>query len=89
MSLSHLEPVVHACSMPAVASERLWLYLAPYGAADRIGPGGGLHEAGEPITTAEVPLAVLSEAAQSGRLLDLRTLVLVQALMPRRPELFV
>ncbi len=38
--LTRLEPVAHAYSMPSVSSERLWLYLAPYGAADRVGPGG-------------------------------------------------
>jgi nudix-type nucleoside diphosphatase (YffH/AdpP family) len=89
VSLRRLEPVVHAYSMPAVSSERLWLYLAPYAEADRIGPGGGLHAEGEQITPLEVPLAALFEAAQSGHLRDLKTLVLVQALMLRRPELFV
>lgn len=86
--LRQLEPVARAYSMPSVSSERLWLYLAPYAQADRIGPGGGLHAEGEQVLAFEVPLAELAEAARAGRLPDLKTLVLVQALMLRSPELF-
>ncbi|WCS25011.1 NUDIX hydrolase [Methylobacterium sp. NMS14P] len=86
--LTRLEAVAHAYSMPSVSSERLWLYLAPYGAADRVGPGGGLHAEGEQVLVVEVPLAALADQARAGRLPDLKTLVLVQALMLRSPELF-
>jgi 8-oxo-dGTP pyrophosphatase MutT (NUDIX family) len=86
--LERLERVAHAYSMPSVSSERLWLYLAPYAEAHKVGPGGGLHGEGEQVLPLEVPLATLAEAARSGRLPDLKTLVLVQALMLRRPELF-
>ncbi|MCJ2053847.1 NUDIX domain-containing protein [Methylobacterium sp. J-070] len=88
VTLRRLEPVAHAYSMPAVSSERLWLYLASYGPADRIGPGGGLHEEGEEVVAMEVPLADLADQARTGRLPDLKTLVLVQALMLRSPDLF-
>lgn len=86
--LARLELVAHAYSMPSVSTERLWLYLAPYGESDRVGDGGGLHDEGEQLLALEVPLAALGEATRSGRLLDLKTLSLVQALMLRRPELF-
>ncbi|SFD76127.1 NUDIX hydrolase [Methylobacterium sp. 13MFTsu3.1M2] len=86
--LTRLEPVAHAYSMPSVSSERLWLYLAPYAAADRVGLGGGLHAEGEQVVAVEMPLAALAEQARAGRLPDLKTLVLVQALMLRSPELF-
>ncbi|MCJ2073766.1 NUDIX hydrolase [Methylobacterium sp. J-030] len=86
--LRHLERVAHAYSMPSVSSERLWLYLAPYAQADKVGPGGGLHAEGEQVLPVEIPLAELAVAARSGRLPDLKTLVLVQALMLRNPELF-
>ena len=86
--LARLECVTHAYSMPSVSSERLWLYLAPYRQADKVAPGGGLHAEGEQVLPIEVPLAELGEAARSGRLPDLKTLVLVQALMLRNPELF-
>ncbi|SDM19429.1 nudix-type nucleoside diphosphatase, YffH/AdpP family [Methylobacterium phyllostachyos] len=86
--LHRLERVAHAYSMPSVSSERLWLYLAAYGETDKVGPGGGLHAEGEQVLALEVPLAELAEAARSARLPDLKTLVLVQALMLRNPELF-
>lgn len=86
--LRQLDCVAHAYSMPSVSSERLWLYLAPYEEAHKVGPGGGLHGEGEQVLPFEVPLATLAEAARSGRLPDLKTLVLVQALMLRRPDLF-
>ena len=88
LRLARLEPVAHAYSMPSVSSERLWLYLAPYTQADRVGPGGGLPGEGEQVEVLELPLATLAEQARSGHLADLKTLVLVQALMLRRPELF-
>jgi len=86
--LERLEPVAHAYSMPSVSSERLWLYLAPYAETDRVGTGGGLPGEGEQVAVLELPLSVLAEQARSGRLVDLKTLVLVQALMLRRPDLF-
>ncbi|MCB4801821.1 nudix-type nucleoside diphosphatase (YffH/AdpP family) [Methylobacterium brachiatum] len=88
LRLARLEPVAHAYSMPSVSSERLWLYLAPYTQADRVGPGGGLPGEGEQVEVLELPLATLAEQVRSGHLADLKTLVLVQALMLRRPELF-
>ena len=64
------------------------LYVAPYGAADRTGPGGGLADAHEHTTMVELPLAALAARADDGRLDDMKTLLLVQTLRLRRPELF-
>jgi nudix-type nucleoside diphosphatase (YffH/AdpP family) len=86
--LGALDPVAHAYSMPSVSSERLWLYLATYAQTDRTGPGGGLPDEGEQVFVLEVPLAELADQARTGRLPDLKTLVLIQALMLRKPELF-
>ena len=86
--LGGLEAVTRAYSMPSVSSERLWLYLAPYAASDRIAAGGGLHAEGELIEVVEANLSDLAAQALDGTMLDLKTLVLVQALMLRRPDLF-
>jgi len=86
--LPDLEPVTAAWTMPAVSSERIHLYLAPYGAQDRVGPGGGVAEEGEEIEVIETPLKTLLAEADSGRLNDMKTLALVWALARRRPELF-
>jgi nudix-type nucleoside diphosphatase (YffH/AdpP family) len=86
--LGNLERVAHIYTMPGISTERLWLYLAAYVAADRVGEGGGLAHERERITVCELPLADLGQAVMDGTLADLKTLVLVQALMLRRAELF-
>lgn len=86
--LRTVEPVVAAWSMPAVSSERIHLFLAPYAAADRVAAGGGLADEGEEIEVLERPLAELLREADAGTLTDIKTLALVWALARRRPELF-
>lgn len=73
---------------PGSSTERLSLYLARYGAGDVVSSGGGLAEEGEEIEVLEWPIARLGEAVQEGSLSDAKTLILVQALMLRAPELF-
>ena len=79
LKLGRLEAVGTVWSMPGISTERMSLYLAPYTQADRIGPGGGLAEEHEDIIVVELPLAELAAAADAGRLIDLKTLVLTQA----------
>src|SRR3954468_544085 len=87
LRLSRLEPVGRVWPMAGAATEPIPLFLAPYAAADRVGAGGGLAEEHENITVLELPLADLFAMAERGELADLKTLVLVQALRLRRPEL--
>lgn len=86
--LVELEPVVHAYAMPTVSSERIWLYLAPYTSAARTGAGGGLAHEGEQMVVEEVSLGDLARLMSEGKLRDMKTLVLAQALQLRRPDLF-
>ena len=86
--LASVEPVVAAWSMPAVSSERIHLFLAPYGEADRVAAGGGMADEGEEIEVLERPLGELLMEADEGALTDIKTLALVWALARRRPELF-
>jgi len=88
LRLHTLEPVGTVWATPSTSTERVHLFLAPYGTGDRVGPGGGLAEEGERLEVREVPLADLGEAVRSGRQPDAKTLMLVQALMLRRPDLF-
>jgi len=88
LDLKALEPVAVCWPSPGVLAERSHLFLAPYGAADRKGPGGGLAEEQEGIRLEETPLALLRELSESGGLEDLKTLTLVLALRARRPGLF-
>lgn len=88
LKLAKLEPVVAGWSMPGLSTERIHLFLAPYSRQDRSGAGGGLESEHEDITAEEVPLAKLAAMADDGRLTDIKTLLLVQTLRLRRPELF-
>jgi nudix-type nucleoside diphosphatase (YffH/AdpP family) len=88
LELHNLEYVASPWSTPGLSTERMHLYLATYGEADRVGTGGGLDEEHENITVEEVPLAVLAGMADRGEIDDLKTFTLVQTLRLRRPELF-
>src|SRR5258706_2918006 len=88
LELRHLETVATAWPSPGVSAERASLFLAAYGAADRIGVGGGLAGEHESISIVEPTLAELARMADDGGLTDLKTLVLVQTVRLRRPELF-
>ena len=88
LTLTRLETVGAAWSTPGVSTELMHLFLAPYGAADRTGEGGGVAGEHENITIAEMKLSDLAALADRGELVDLKTLTLVQTLRLRRPELF-
>ena len=88
LRLRELEPVASAWTMPGLSTERMDLFLAAYGPADRHGVGGGLAAEGEAVTVQEIALAELAAMAARGTLADMKTLVLVFALQLRRPDLF-
>jgi nudix-type nucleoside diphosphatase (YffH/AdpP family) len=88
LQLRTLEPVVTAWSAPGITTERLHLFLAPYTAADRVGEGGGLADEHEDIEVLEIGIDELTNLLKQGTIADLKTLVLIQALQLRHPELF-
>ncbi len=88
MRLGALETVACLYPMPSVSTERIHLFLAPYAASDRIAAGGGLPDEDEQVAVKEVALADLATEAVAGSLADMKTIVLLQALQLRRPELF-
>jgi nudix-type nucleoside diphosphatase (YffH/AdpP family) len=88
LRLGGLEFVGAPFGMPGISTERIHLYLAIYGAADRIGTGGGVAGENEHITVEEIPLADLWAQVEAGAIADLKTLALAMALKLRRPELF-
>jgi nudix-type nucleoside diphosphatase (YffH/AdpP family) len=73
---------------PSTSTERVDLYLGEYDEVDRVAPGGGLDEEDEHVRVKEVPLAVLWAMVEAGDLRDAKTLILLQALRIRRPDLF-
>jgi nudix-type nucleoside diphosphatase (YffH/AdpP family) len=86
--LGPLEAVGTVWSSPGFTTERVHLYLAPYGPEDRVAEGGGLAAEHEDIEVVEIALPELSRLSLQDGLADMKTLCLVQALRLRRPELF-
>jgi nudix-type nucleoside diphosphatase (YffH/AdpP family) len=86
--LDALEFVARAFTAPGASSEAISIYLAPYGAADRVALGGGAEGENEQIEVLELPLAELARQADAGEVRDLKTLALIMTLRVRRPDLF-
>jgi nudix-type nucleoside diphosphatase (YffH/AdpP family) len=88
LTLAVLEPVAAVWTMPGISTELMHLFLAPYGAGDRIAAGGGVAGEHEAIIVAETAFTELAAMADRGELTDLKTFTLVQTLRLRRPGLF-
>jgi len=83
-----LERVARAWAMPGISTEQMDLFLGEYGAADRVGAGGGVAGEHENIEVIELPLSRLAAMADAGDVHDMKTLLLLQTLRLRRPKLF-
>ncbi|MAB00204.1 MAG: NUDIX hydrolase [Stappia sp.] len=87
--LARLDPVGEVFVSPGAITERLSLFLAEFGEEDvHEGEGGGLDHEGEDIEILEMPLVGLEEALSRDGGIDAKTLLLLQALRLKRPELF-
>lgn len=65
---------------PGSVTERLWLFAARYTPADRISEGGGTPEEGEDIEVLEMPVDDALAAISDGRIIDAKTILLLQHL---------
>ncbi|HEX9159901.1 MAG TPA: NUDIX hydrolase [Rhizomicrobium sp.] len=88
LQAADVQPVGAVWTMPGISTERMHLFLASYRAGDRRGKGGGHASEHENISIEEVPLAELAAMVDDGRLVDMKSLLLVQTLRLREPELF-
>lgn len=88
ISVREMVHVGDVFASPGALTEKLSLYLGTYGAGDRISGGGGLADDGEDIVVLERPLAELAALVSAGEIADAKTMLLVQALQLRQPELF-
>lgn len=86
--LEMLEPVANCWSMPGISTETVECFLARYSIDDRVASGGGVATENEEIEVHEWSLPDLAAHVASGATVDLKLLMLVQALQMRRPELF-
>ena len=86
--LTSLEPVLVAWSLPSISTERNHLFLAPFSDADRVGEGGGAAGENEAITVHALALADAWSMLETGRITDMKTVLLLQTLRIRQPQLF-
>ncbi|MGI9644031.1 MAG: NUDIX domain-containing protein [Ilumatobacteraceae bacterium] len=80
----HLDPIGEFYLSPGGSSERIFLFHAEVGEADRIAAGGGLDEEHEDIRLVRVPGDELDAWIADRRLVDAKTLIGVLWLQVRR-----
>lgn len=88
LKLDSLEHVFTAWTMPGLSTEYMHFFLATYSGDPRPEMRGGVDE-DEDTVAVEFALADLARMADTNRLPDSKTLVLLQTLRLRRPDLFV
>lgn len=76
--LDNVQHLFDAFMSPGSVTELLHFFAAEYGANQRIADGGGLHEEGEDIELLELPFDEALAMARDGRLLDGKTIMLLQ-----------
>jgi nudix-type nucleoside diphosphatase (YffH/AdpP family) len=81
--VSGLQPIATFYVSPGGSSERIVLYYAEVGDADRVAAGGGRAAEHEDIEQVELSLPELWTALQEGRIVDAKTLIAVQWLQHR------
>jgi nudix-type nucleoside diphosphatase (YffH/AdpP family) len=79
--LAEVTPIFAPYMSPGSVSERLWCFVARYSPLDRISDGGGSATEGEDIEVLELPLEDAYAAALDGRIIDAKTIMLIQHLM--------
>ncbi len=79
--LREVVPVFSPYVTPGSVSERIWCFTAGYTEADRISQGGGAEAEGEDIEVLEMTLDEAFAATRDGRILDAKTIMLVQHLV--------
>src|SRR4051812_11535226 len=85
VTVGDLEHVFGIWMSPGSVTERLHFYAAPYTAAVRTGPGGGLADEGEDIETVELPFDEALAWIDDGRIADAKTIMLLQWAALRGP----
>jgi nudix-type nucleoside diphosphatase (YffH/AdpP family) len=88
VTLGTLDYVASVWTMPGVSTERMTLYLASYDGNRAFRSTGDLQDDDEDTVPIEIELAELAAMADAGEIDDMKTLLLVQTLRLRKPELF-
>ena len=75
-----LKPCGRIWGSPGAISESIWLFLAEYSAADRIGKGGGKHGEDEDIEVLEMSFDDAMRLVSGNDIADAKTIILLQHL---------
>jgi nudix-type nucleoside diphosphatase (YffH/AdpP family) len=85
VTLGELQHVFDVYMSPGSVTERVHFYAAPYSAANRTGPGGGLVDDGEDIEVVELAFDRALDMTYSGAIADAKTIMLLQWAALRGP----
>lgn len=77
--LARLRHLFDAYMSPGSMTERLSFFVGFYDPDDRISDGGGLAHEGEDIEVLELPFSTALDMVASGRIVDAKTIMLLQA----------
>lgn len=86
--IATLERVGAAWTSPGLSTEKMDLFLAPYGSGDRQGDGGGAVGENENITVVEMPAREAWAMLEHSAIEDMKTLTLLLFLRRRHPRMF-
>jgi len=84
--LEHVRRLFTCFMSPGSVTERLSFFVADYRPSDRISDGGGHPDEGEDIEVIEMPLKEALAAIADGRIIDAKTIMLLQHLALERRE---
>jgi nudix-type nucleoside diphosphatase (YffH/AdpP family) len=76
--LHHVQPVFEAFMSPGVFTEKVYFFVAEYEPHMRVSAGGGLAHEGEEIEVIEVKLDDALAMISDGRIVDAKTIMLLQ-----------
>lgn len=76
--LAHVQRLYTAFMSPGSLTERLFFFSAEYSLDDRISCGGGVEDEAEDIEVLEMTLSEAFEAVADGRIVDAKTIMLLQ-----------
>lgn len=76
--LGPIRKVFEAFTSPGAVTEKLYFFVAEYQPDMKIGNGGGLADEGEDIETLELPFAEAFAMIGDGRIVDAKTIMLLQ-----------
>ncbi|WP_031524222.1 NUDIX domain-containing protein [Siccibacter colletis] len=78
--IERVERVFEAFMSPGSVTEKLHFFIARYDASQRVSDGGGMKEEGEDIDVVEMPFADALATIGDGRIVDAKTIMLLQHL---------